>query len=64
MNASPETILSTSHPPVNPAPGTIRIPPWEQIPVEKRQELTQVLADLLVRQIQRQEAGGRHEQPS
>ena len=64
MNASPQATLSTSHPSVDPAPGTIRIPPWEQIPAEKRQELTQVLADLLVRQIQRQEAGGKHEPPS
>ncbi len=64
MNASPEATNSTNHPPVNPAPATIRIPPWEQIPAEKRQELTRVLADLLVRQIQRQAAGDKHEQPS
>jgi hypothetical protein len=64
MNASPQAILSTSHPPVNPAPATLRIPQWEQIPAEKRQELTQVLADLLVRQLQRQAAGGKREQPS
>jgi len=39
-------------------------PAWEQIPEEKQQEVTQVLAGMLVRQMQEQEMGVWHEQPT
>jgi hypothetical protein len=62
MEASPEAMISINNPPVNEAPAESRIPNWEQIPVEKRQELTQILAGMLLKQVQ--ESGVNHEQPS
>jgi hypothetical protein len=46
--------------PVSPTP--VRIPEWQQFPAEKRAELTQILAGMLIRQMQ--EAQVQHEQPS
>jgi hypothetical protein len=53
MTASPETTLKPTSPaPVSEIPAAKRIPAWEQIPAGKRQELTQVLADMLLKQVQ------------
>ena len=61
MNARAGAIVATHNPPVSQAP-MIRVPPWEQIPLEKRQELAQVLAGMLLKLLQ---AGTvKHEQPS
>ena len=63
MIANPETISKqTSLPPENQPQAVNHIPQWEQIPVVQRQELTQVLAGMLLKQIQA--AGVQHEQPS
>jgi len=63
MFASPEMTLNRTNPaPVNETPVVSHIPQWEQIPAEKRQELTQILAGMLVRQVQTQ--GVSHEHPS
>jgi hypothetical protein len=56
MKAHPETIVENNILPVN------RIPEWEQFPQEKREELTRILAGMLLKQVQ--EAQGQHEQPS
>lgn len=68
MKASPGAILPVSignNPPsVNKSPTALQTPQWEQLPAEKQQELTQILAGMLLRQIQAQEMGARHEQPT
>jgi hypothetical protein len=56
------TMTPPNQPPVSQAPAAVRVPPWEQIPPEKRQELAQVLAEMLLKLLQ---AGTvKHEQPS
>ena len=40
------------------------IPAWERIPQDKRQELTQVLADMLIHKLQSLETEGAHDPPS
>lgn len=62
MIASPGSMTPTNQPPVKEAPASNRIPQWEQIPAEKRRQLTQILAELLLKQMQ--PAGVKHEQPS
>ena len=68
MKTSPESLAGRATLPVNEIPAGIKIPcraqvpEWEQIPVEKREELIQILAGMLVRQVQSQ--AGSHEQPS
>lgn len=63
MIANPETITKqTSQPPANQPQAVNHIPQWEQIPVVKRQELNQILAGMLLKQIQ--SAGMQHERPS
>lgn len=62
MLAHPETIIENNGLPVNQTPAPLRIPEWQQIPPEKREELTQILAGMLVRQVQ--EVRGKHEQPA
>lgn len=63
MIASPGTTCPTNSPPVTPLPAVNRIPPWEQIPQDKRQELTQVLADMLIHKLQSLEMERAHEPP-
>jgi hypothetical protein len=60
METHPET--QTNNLPVNQTPVVIRIPEWEQFPAQKRAELVQILAGILVRQVERQAAS--HEHPS
>jgi hypothetical protein len=48
--------------PVSKIPALIQVPEWEQFPLEKRSELVQVLAGMLVRQAQEQWV--KHERPS
>jgi len=63
MIANPKTISTqTSQPPENQPQAENHIPKWEQIPMVKRQELTQILAGMLLKQIQ--SAGVQHERPS
>lgn len=63
MKARPE-ITRPSNPPANPIPAGTRLPPWEQIPPQQRQELTQILADMLIRRLQALEREATHEPPS
>ncbi len=60
METRPET--QTNILPVNQTPAVIRIPEWEQFPAQKREELVQILAGMLVRQVETQ--GASHEHPS
>jgi hypothetical protein len=62
MKAHPETMIESNVLPVNRPPALVRIPEWQQFPPEKREELTRILAGMLVRQVQ--ETGVKHEQPS
>jgi hypothetical protein len=62
METRPEKLTQTNKLPVSEMPAVIRIPEWGQFPAEKRQELTQILAGMLVRQVQTQ--GVSHEHPS
>lgn len=62
MKAHPVTMIESDALPLNQTPALVRIPEWQQFPPEKRKELTQILAGMLVRQVQ--EAGVKHEQPS
>lgn len=68
MKASPGAIsplsIGNNQPSVKPFPAMLCTPQWEQLPAEKQQELTQVLAEMLLRQIQAQEGEVQHEQPS
>jgi hypothetical protein len=48
--------------PVSEIPALMQVPEWEQFPLEKRGELVQVLAGMLVKQAQEQWV--KHEQPS
>lgn len=57
MKPIPERLAAM---PVNEFPAQMQTPKWEQFPVEKREELIEILAGMLVRQAQ--EAS--HEQPS
>lgn len=63
MNARPET-ARPSNPPAQPIPAGTPLPPWEQIPLQQRQELTQILADMLIRKLQALEREVLHERPS
>ncbi|HVM71060.1 MAG TPA: hypothetical protein VMT91_04835 [Anaerolineales bacterium] len=62
MEAHPETNTKSDILPLNQSPVWVRIPEWQQFPAEKRAELTQILAGMLVRQVQ--EARVKHEQPA
>jgi hypothetical protein len=62
MKAHPETTIQSNAVPVTLIPALVRIPEWQQFPLEKREELTRILAGMLVKQVQ--EAGVKHEQPS
>ena len=63
MIANPEPIAKrTSQPSECQALAVNRIPQWEQIPVVKRQELTQILAGMLLKQVQA--AGVQDERPA
>lgn len=62
METRPGKLIQTDNLPGNDIPALIRIPEWGQFPAEKRQELTQILAEMLVRQVQTQ--GMSHEHPS
>ena len=62
MKADPVRMIASNARPVDPTPSRLCIPEWQQFPPEKRQELTQILAGMLIRQVQ--EAQGRHERPS
>jgi hypothetical protein len=58
METRPDT--QANNLPVSETPAVTRIPEWEQFPAQKREELVQILAGMLVRQIQ----GASHEHPS
>ena len=62
MNASPETLEQADKLPVSEVPTLRPIPEWDQFPLEKRHELVQVLAGMLLRQVQKQSV--KHERPS
>lgn len=62
METRPGKLTQTDNLPRNEIPVLIQIPEWGQFPAEKRQELTQILAEMLVRQVQTQ--GMSHEHPS
>jgi len=62
MKAHPVTTTESNALPVSPTPVLVRIPEWQQFPPEKREELTRILAGMLVRQVQ--EVRVKHEQPS
>jgi len=62
MNVHPETRIQSNALPVSQTLPRLRIPEWGQFPLEKREELTRILAGMLVKQMQ--EAAGKHEQPS
>ena len=58
METHPET--QTNNLPVNQTPVVIRIPEWEQFPAQKRAELVQILAGILVRQVATQAVSHEH----
>lgn len=68
MKASPGEIepvsIGNNRPSVNQSTATLPTPPWEQLPAEKQQEVTRILAGMLLRQLQAQGRGELHEQPS
>ena len=64
MIANPGSMTPTNLPPVNEDPATNRVLQWEQIPAQKRQELTHILAGMLVKQIRQQPTGVQHERPA
>jgi hypothetical protein len=58
MNTQPETkTIQTQPAPESPEPAARAIPAWEQLPVEQRQELTCILAGMLLKQAQAAEVG-------
>ena len=62
MEVHPVTMIESTALPEGPTPALVHIPEWEQFPPEKREELTNILAGMLIRQVQ--EVRGKHEQPS
>jgi hypothetical protein len=62
MKASSGILEQAEDLPVSKIPALMQVPEWEQFPLEKRSELVQVLAGMLVRQAQEQWV--KHEQPS
>ncbi|MCX6064597.1 MAG: hypothetical protein NT121_02430 [Chloroflexi bacterium] len=62
MTPDAETLKKTDDLPVMELPALVQIPEWELFPVEKRNELLQVLAEMLVKQVQA--LGVKHECPA
>jgi hypothetical protein len=62
MKASSGMLEQAEDLPVSKIPALMQVPEWEQFPLEKRGELVQVLAGMLVKQAQEQWV--KHEQPS
>ena len=62
MKTRTGAMIPSNNPPGNQIPAAVRIPAWEQIPLEKRQELAQVLGEMLLKLLQAEVV--KHEQPS
>lgn len=62
MNTNPGTMVQNDDLSVSQVSAAVRVPPWEQLPVEKQQELTRILAEMLLKQAQAEAV--KHEQPS
>jgi hypothetical protein len=62
MKAHPATMIESNLLPVTQTPALVRIPEWQQFPLKKREELTRILAGMLVKQVQ--EVRVKHEQPA